>query len=144
KERICLCLVQGMDEESTKAAIEDTIVGIYIIKDHAASEEPEDTGIVLEGIKVFMELNGENFLTKLLHLKTGCFSELFCVFQTLLCFTLYVELVRLFTKTQNRMSKDGALVILLDIFYYVLSRSPSFSLLLMDKVPFHFVVPFSQ
>uniref|UniRef100_A0A8C7UXD7 Uncharacterized protein n=1 Tax=Oncorhynchus mykiss TaxID=8022 RepID=A0A8C7UXD7_ONCMY len=83
-----------MDEESTKAVIEDTTVGIYIIKDHAASEEPEDTGIVLECIKVlqdlgnvafavamlfclmyffqkvFMELNGENFLTQLLHLKT--------------------------------------------------------------------------
>jgi hypothetical protein len=41
-----------MDEESTKAAFEDTTVGIYIIKDHALSEEPEDTGIVLEGVKV--------------------------------------------------------------------------------------------
>ena len=78
-----------------------------------------------------MEPSGEN-LTKLLHLKTGWFSELFCcAFQTVGCVShcmsdLCVELVRLFTKTQNRMSmfKDGAVVILLDILYGVLSRCP--------------------
>ncbi|KAJ7995377.1 hypothetical protein DPEC_G00243940 [Dallia pectoralis] len=41
----------GLDETS-KTAIEETTVGIYVIKDHAASVEPEDTGIVLEGVKI--------------------------------------------------------------------------------------------
>uniref|UniRef100_A0A8C7KJX1 Uncharacterized protein n=1 Tax=Oncorhynchus kisutch TaxID=8019 RepID=A0A8C7KJX1_ONCKI len=61
-----LCLVQGMDEESTKAAIEDSTVGIYIIKDHATSEEPEDTGIVLEGIKVLQDLGNLAFAVAML------------------------------------------------------------------------------
>uniref|UniRef100_A0A4W5KGP4 Uncharacterized protein n=1 Tax=Hucho hucho TaxID=62062 RepID=A0A4W5KGP4_9TELE len=55
-----------MDEESTKAAIEDTTVGIYIIKDHATSEEPEDTGIVLKGVKVLQDLGNLAFAVALL------------------------------------------------------------------------------
>uniref|UniRef100_A0A673YKG0 Uncharacterized protein n=1 Tax=Salmo trutta TaxID=8032 RepID=A0A673YKG0_SALTR len=54
-----------MDEESTKAAIEDTTVGIYIIKDHV-SEEPEDTGIILEGVKVLQNLGNVEFAVAML------------------------------------------------------------------------------
>uniref|UniRef100_A0A4W5RD71 Uncharacterized protein n=1 Tax=Hucho hucho TaxID=62062 RepID=A0A4W5RD71_9TELE len=86
-----------MDEESTKAAIEDTAVGIYIIKDQAASEEPEDTGIVLEGVKVLQDLGNVAFAVAMLFslmytmhpsypTELHCFSELFyCVFQTVCC-----------------------------------------------------------
>uniref|UniRef100_A0A4W5RH19 Uncharacterized protein n=1 Tax=Hucho hucho TaxID=62062 RepID=A0A4W5RH19_9TELE len=99
--------------EQQRDTIEDTTVGIYIFKDHAATEEPEDTGIVLEGVKVlqdlgnvafavamlfslisaspfevfqkvFIELNGEKLSNKAVAFKN---SELFCC---VLCFTLYV------------------------------------------------------
>uniref|UniRef100_A0A3P8XK63 Uncharacterized protein n=1 Tax=Esox lucius TaxID=8010 RepID=A0A3P8XK63_ESOLU len=36
--------------------IEESTVGIYVIKDHPASNELEDTGIVLEGVKVLWDL----------------------------------------------------------------------------------------
>ncbi len=39
-----------MDEAFIGAAIEDTTVGMYVLKQHA-SDEPEDVGVVLEGIK---------------------------------------------------------------------------------------------
>lgn len=55
-----------MDEESTKAAVEDTTVGIYIIKDHFASEDPGDTGIVLEGVKVLQDLGNVAFAVAML------------------------------------------------------------------------------
>ena len=45
-----------MGEGAIKEAIEDTTVGIYVIKEHV-SGEPEDIGIVLEGIKVLQELD---------------------------------------------------------------------------------------
>uniref|UniRef100_A0A4W5JVM5 Uncharacterized protein n=1 Tax=Hucho hucho TaxID=62062 RepID=A0A4W5JVM5_9TELE len=47
-------------------SIEDTTVGIYIIKDHAASEEPEDTGIILEGVKVLQDLGNVAFAVAML------------------------------------------------------------------------------
>ncbi|XP_037608700.1 uncharacterized protein LOC119478205 isoform X2 [Sebastes umbrosus] len=47
----------GMDENAVKEAIEDTTVGIYVLKEHASSDEPEDIGIVLEGIKVLQDLD---------------------------------------------------------------------------------------
>uniref|UniRef100_A0A8C8IPV6 Uncharacterized protein n=1 Tax=Oncorhynchus tshawytscha TaxID=74940 RepID=A0A8C8IPV6_ONCTS len=46
--------------------IEDTTVGIYIIKDHAASEEPEDTAIILEGVKVLQDLGNVAFAVAML------------------------------------------------------------------------------
>lgn len=45
-----------MDEDAIKGAIEDTTVGIYVLKEHPLSDEPEDIGIVLEGIKVLRNL----------------------------------------------------------------------------------------
>uniref|UniRef100_A0A672G278 Uncharacterized protein n=1 Tax=Salarias fasciatus TaxID=181472 RepID=A0A672G278_SALFA len=46
-----------MDEGAINEAIEDTAVGIYVLKEHAGSDEPEDIGIVLEGIKVLQSLD---------------------------------------------------------------------------------------
>ncbi|KAL3062096.1 hypothetical protein OYC64_010080 [Pagothenia borchgrevinki] len=42
----------GTDE----GAIKDTTVGIYVLKD-ASTDEPEDIGIVLEGVKVMTNLD---------------------------------------------------------------------------------------
>uniref|UniRef100_A0A8K9XW54 Uncharacterized protein n=1 Tax=Oncorhynchus mykiss TaxID=8022 RepID=A0A8K9XW54_ONCMY len=56
----------GHVESSTVQSIEDTTVGIYIIKDHAASEEPEDTGIILEGVKVLQDLGNVAFTVAML------------------------------------------------------------------------------
>ncbi|KAJ7990927.1 hypothetical protein DPEC_G00291960 [Dallia pectoralis] len=55
----------GLDETS-KTAIEETTVGIYVIKDHAASVEPEDTGIVVEGVKVLWDLENVAFAVTML------------------------------------------------------------------------------
>ena len=52
-----VCFVQSLDNNTITEAIEDTIVGIYVVKQHAASEEVEDIGIVLEGIKVLQDLH---------------------------------------------------------------------------------------
>lgn len=46
-----------MDEDAINEAIEDITVGIYVLEEHASSDEPEDTGIVLEGIKVLTDLD---------------------------------------------------------------------------------------
>uniref|UniRef100_A0A673YNV7 Uncharacterized protein n=1 Tax=Salmo trutta TaxID=8032 RepID=A0A673YNV7_SALTR len=40
--------------------------GIYIIKDHVASEEPEDTGFVLEVVKVLQDLGNVAFAVAML------------------------------------------------------------------------------
>ncbi|XP_074473268.1 uncharacterized protein LOC141757015 isoform X2 [Sebastes fasciatus] len=50
-------MADGMDENDVKEAIEDTTVGIYVLKEHASSDGPEDIGIVLEGIKVLQDLD---------------------------------------------------------------------------------------
>ncbi|XP_053092636.1 uncharacterized protein LOC117597938 [Pangasianodon hypophthalmus] len=47
----------GMDEDAIKEAIEDTTVGIYVLKEYASNDEPNDIGIVLEGIKVLQCLD---------------------------------------------------------------------------------------
>lgn len=36
-----------MDEDAVNEAIEDISIGIYVLKDHASSDNPEDIGIVL-------------------------------------------------------------------------------------------------
>ncbi|XP_062314210.1 uncharacterized protein LOC134018336 [Osmerus eperlanus] len=46
----------GMGEDAFNEAMEDTTVGIYVLKEHPC-DEPEDIGIVLEGIKVLQELD---------------------------------------------------------------------------------------
>lgn len=38
-------------------AIEDTTIGIYVVKKHISNEETDDIGIILEGIKVFKDLD---------------------------------------------------------------------------------------
>ncbi|CAL8319240.1 unnamed protein product [Arctogadus glacialis] len=47
----------GMDGDAFNAAIEKTTVGIYVLKEHEASEESEDIGVVLEGIRVLRDLD---------------------------------------------------------------------------------------
>uniref|UniRef100_A0AAQ5X735 Uncharacterized protein n=1 Tax=Amphiprion ocellaris TaxID=80972 RepID=A0AAQ5X735_AMPOC len=47
----------GMDEGSINETIEDTTIGIYVVKEHVSSEEPENIGLVLEGIKVLKDLD---------------------------------------------------------------------------------------
>ncbi|KAJ8012904.1 hypothetical protein DPEC_G00047720 [Dallia pectoralis] len=46
-----------VDEDDLNKAIEDTTVGIYVFKENASSNEPEDIGIVLQGIKVLQDLD---------------------------------------------------------------------------------------
>ena len=46
-----------MDGDAFNAAIENTTVGIYVLKEHEASEESEDIGVVLEGIRVLRDLD---------------------------------------------------------------------------------------
>ncbi|KAJ8334016.1 hypothetical protein SKAU_G00413350 [Synaphobranchus kaupii] len=50
-------MADGMDENTITDAIADTTIGIYVLKEHASSDEPEDIGIVLEGIKVLQDLD---------------------------------------------------------------------------------------
>ena len=45
-----------MDEDAINEATEETSVGIYVLKEHASSDEPGDIGIVLEGIKMLQDL----------------------------------------------------------------------------------------
>ncbi len=52
-----VCFVQSLDNNTINEAIEDTTVGIYVVKEHASSDEVEDIGIVLEGIKVVQDLD---------------------------------------------------------------------------------------
>ena len=52
-----VCFVQSLDNNTINEAIEDTTVGIYVVKEHASSDEVEDIGIVLEGIKVLQDLD---------------------------------------------------------------------------------------
>lgn len=47
----------GMDEVSINGAIQGTTVGVYVLKQHAACDESEDVGIILEGIKVLQYLD---------------------------------------------------------------------------------------
>lgn len=46
------CFVQGLDENAINEAIEDTTIGVYVVKEDASSDEPEDIRVVLEGMKV--------------------------------------------------------------------------------------------
>lgn len=52
-----VCFVQSLDNNTINEAIEDTTVGIYVVKEHASNDEAEDIGIVLEGIKVLQHLD---------------------------------------------------------------------------------------
>lgn len=45
-----------MDEVALDKAIEDTTIGIFVLKEHP-STEPEDIVIVLEGIRVMQGLD---------------------------------------------------------------------------------------
>ncbi|XP_073348097.1 uncharacterized protein [Pagrus major] len=47
----------SLDDNTINEAIEYTTVGIYVVKEHASSDEVEDIGIVLEGIKVLQDLD---------------------------------------------------------------------------------------
>lgn len=46
-----------MDKGSINEVIEDTTIAIYVVKEHESSEEQEDIGIVLEGIRVLKHLD---------------------------------------------------------------------------------------
>lgn len=48
--------VQGMDDNAINQAIEDTTVGIYVLKENASSDEP-DKRVVLEGTEVLHSLD---------------------------------------------------------------------------------------
>ncbi|XP_038575119.1 uncharacterized protein LOC119902824 [Micropterus salmoides] len=47
----------AMDKDAINEALEDTVVGIFVLKEHASSDEPEDIGVVLEGMKVLQDLD---------------------------------------------------------------------------------------
>lgn len=52
-----MCIVQAADEALIQESIEETTVGIYVIKQRDTSEKPDDIGIVLEGQIVLQELD---------------------------------------------------------------------------------------
>lgn len=51
-----MCIFQATDEGVIQQSIEETTMGIYIIKSRDASDSPEDIGIVLEGQRVLQDL----------------------------------------------------------------------------------------
>lgn len=53
----CDYTVQGEDEALIQGAIEETVVGIYVVKHGDATDTPEDFGIVLEGHIVMQDLD---------------------------------------------------------------------------------------
>ncbi|CAI5684527.1 unnamed protein product [Oreochromis niloticus] len=55
-----------MDEEAINEAIEDTTVGIYLLKEQASADEQEDIGVVLEGIRVVKNLDNVAFAVVML------------------------------------------------------------------------------
>ncbi|CAI5662856.1 unnamed protein product [Oreochromis niloticus] len=50
-------IVQATDEAIIQQSVEETTMGIYIIKSRDASDSPEDIGIVLEGQRVLQNLD---------------------------------------------------------------------------------------
>ncbi len=50
----CLCILQAADEAFIQNPIEETTVGIYVLK---SQDRSEDIGIVLEGQKVLQGLD---------------------------------------------------------------------------------------
>lgn len=46
-----------MDGNASNEAIEDTTIAIYVLKEHASIDEPEDIGIVLVGLKMLQVLD---------------------------------------------------------------------------------------
>lgn len=52
-----MCIFQATDEGVIQQSIEETTMGIYIIKSRDASDSPEDIGIVLEGQRVLQDLD---------------------------------------------------------------------------------------
>ncbi|XP_026009335.1 uncharacterized protein LOC113013020 isoform X2 [Astatotilapia calliptera] len=55
-----------MDEDAINEAIEDTTVGIYLLKEQASADEQEDIGVVLEGIRVVKNLDNVAFAVVML------------------------------------------------------------------------------
>ncbi|KAL3046946.1 hypothetical protein OYC64_021215 [Pagothenia borchgrevinki] len=59
---LCICMGEGPKYlvreyvDTDEGAIKDTTVGIYVLKD-ASTDEPEDIGTVLEGVKVLTNLD---------------------------------------------------------------------------------------
>uniref|UniRef100_A0AAX7TN99 Uncharacterized protein n=1 Tax=Astatotilapia calliptera TaxID=8154 RepID=A0AAX7TN99_ASTCA len=58
--------LQDMDEDAINEAIEDTTVGIYLLKEQASADEQEDIGVVLEGIRVVKNLDNVAFAVVML------------------------------------------------------------------------------
>ena len=52
-----VCFIQSLDNNTINEAIENTTVEIYVVKEHASSDEVKDIGIALEGIKVLQHLD---------------------------------------------------------------------------------------
>lgn len=50
-------ILQAADEALIQGSIEETTLGIYILKQRDASDKPDDIGIVLEGQIVLQELD---------------------------------------------------------------------------------------
>ncbi len=61
-----LCALQTEDEALIQGSIEETTVGIYVVKTCDASDNPEDIGVVLEGQIVLHELDNVAFAVAML------------------------------------------------------------------------------
>uniref|UniRef100_A0AAY4EWG7 Uncharacterized protein n=1 Tax=Denticeps clupeoides TaxID=299321 RepID=A0AAY4EWG7_9TELE len=68
KDGIIRKRIQDDSEESTEADIKKTTLGIYVIKHESAdaTEDPEDVGIVLEGVEVLSGLGNVALATAML------------------------------------------------------------------------------
>lgn len=58
--------LQDMDEDVINEAIEDTTVGIYLLKEQASADEQEDIRVVLEGLRVVKNLDNVAFAVVML------------------------------------------------------------------------------
>lgn len=55
---LCLYSPQDMEDESTRQAVEEMVMGIFVVREGTdASDHPEDVGIIIEGIEVLTDLD---------------------------------------------------------------------------------------
>lgn len=44
--------LQGIDGDAMNESLEDNTLGIYVVKEHVSSDQPEDISIILEGSRL--------------------------------------------------------------------------------------------
>ncbi len=108
----CLCILQAADEAFIQNPIEETTVGIYVLK---SQDRSEDIGIVLEGQKVLQGLDNFALATAMLFglmyaLNLNYPPEMKCTFEVLQKIVMELEGCTLSGKAQvlrNRLFEWG-------------------------------------